>query len=109
MRQANVYCRGILAGVLSKSPINVFHFQYDNEYLKSPRFPPISLSFPKQEIPFESPVLFPFFFGLLSEGDEKAIQCRLLRIDEEDNFTRLLKTCQSETIGGVTIQEIAPA
>lgn len=109
MRQANVYCRGVLAGVLSKSPKSVFQFRYDEEYLSSPKAPAISLSLPKQEIPFESPVLFPFFFGLLSEGDEKAVQCRLLRIDEGDHFTRLLKTCETETIGGVTIKEIAPA
>lgn len=106
MRQANVYCRGILAGVLSQSPTGAFQFRYDDEYLSSPKFPPISLSFPKKETPFESPVLFPFFFGLLSEGDEKAIQCRLLRIDEDDHFTRLLKTCETETIGGVTVKEI---
>jgi HipA-like protein len=67
--------------------------------------PAISLSFPKQGAAFEAAVLFPFFFGLLAEGDNKAIQCRVLRIDEEDHFTRLLKTCVTETIGGVTVRE----
>jgi hypothetical protein len=32
--------------------------------------------------------------------------CRVFRIDEEDHFTRLLKTCTTETIGGVTVREI---
>ena len=88
MRQANVYCRGILAGVLGKDRSG-YHFQYFPEYFRSSECPAISLSFPKQEAAFESSVLFPFFFGLLAEGDNKALQCRLLKIDENDHFTRL--------------------
>jgi HipA-like protein len=108
MRRANVYCRGVLAGVLSKDEAGC-RFQYLPEYLEkdSAEHPAISLSFPKQEAAFVSPVLFPFFFGLLAEGDDKALQCRVLRIDEDDHFTRLLKTCEAETIGGVTVKEVA--
>jgi HipA-like protein len=106
MRRANVYCRGILAGILSKEQASGYRFQYGTEYLNSVRCPPISLSFPKQEAPFDSPVLFPFFFGLLAEGDDKVLQCRALKIDENDHFTRLLKTCETETIGGVTVKEV---
>jgi serine/threonine-protein kinase HipA len=109
MRRANVYCRGVLAGVLSKEQASGYRFQYHLEYLSNSRYPPISLSFPKQEAPFESTVLFPFFFGLLAEGDEKILQCRVLRIDENDHFTRLLKTCGAETIGGVTVKEVVSA
>src|SRR4051794_2904130 len=104
MRRANVYCRGILAGVLGQGHAG-YRFQYVPEYLRSSPCPAISLSFPKQEAAFESAVLFPFFFGLLAEGENKALQCRLLKIDEDDHFTRLLKTCETETIGGGTIQE----
>lgn len=86
-----------------------YRFQYAADYLHNPQQPAISLSLPKQAAPFESPVLFPFFFGLLAEGEEKAIQCRALRIDEDDHFSRLLKTCQTEAIGGVTVTEVAPA
>lgn len=108
MRRANVYCRGVLAGVLSKDGTS-YHFQYLPEYLEkgNPNPPPISLSFPRREAAFESPVLFPFFFGLLAEGDDKALQCRMLKIDEEDHFTRLLRTCGAETIGAVTVKKIA--
>lgn len=110
MRRANVYCRGVLAGVLSKEgATGRCQFVYAPEYLNNPKCPAISLSLPKQVAPFESPVLFPFFFGLLAEGDDKALQCRLLKIDENDHFTRLLKTCQAETIGGVTVEEAASA
>ncbi len=106
MRRANVYCRGVLAGILSKDRAGRYRFQYVPEYLSNPKCPAISLSLPKQEVPFESPALFPFFFGLLAEGDDKALQCRVLKIDENDHFTRLLKTCATETIGGVTVKEV---
>ena len=105
MRRANVYCRDILAGVLSKDQ-GVYRFEYSPEYRSNPEYPAISLSLPKREAPFESPILFPFFFGLLAEGDEKALQCRVLKIDENDHFSRLLKTCETETIGGVTVKEV---
>ena len=108
MRRANVHCRGVLAGVLSKDKAG-YRFQYLPAYLEkdNAEHPAISLSFPRQEAAFVSPVLFPFFFGLLAEGDDKVLQCRMLRIDEEDHFTRLLKTCEAETIGGVTVKEVA--
>jgi serine/threonine-protein kinase HipA len=105
MRRANVYCLGILAGVLTKDDTG-YRFQYDPEYLRDSRYPAISLTFPKRDEAFESTVLFPYFFGLLAEGDNKTIQCRVMRIDERDHFTRLLKTCTTETIGGVTVKEI---
>ena len=107
MRRANVYCRGVLAGVLSEDQAG-YRFQYAPEYLGKggASHPAISLSFPRREAAFASPVLFPFFFGLLAEGDDKALQCRVLRIDEDDHFTRLLRTCEAETIGGVTVQEV---
>jgi HipA-like protein len=105
MRRANVYCRGILAGLLEKGSAG-YRFEYVPEYLRNSACPAIGLSFPKKEAVFESAVLFPFFFGLLAEGENKAIQCRILRIDEEDHFDRLLKTCATETIGGVTVREV---
>jgi len=105
MRRANVYCRNILAGLL-EADHSGFRFRYASEYLRDSKCPAISLSLPKQESAFESNVLFPFFFGLLAEGDNKMVQCRVLRIDENDHFTQLLKTCTTETIGAVTVQEV---
>jgi len=43
---------------------------------------------------------------MLSEGSNKAIQNRLLKIDENDYFSLLLATAMSETIGALTIKEI---
>lgn len=105
MRQADVYSRGTFAGLLSQDGAS-YRFQYAPEYLLNQKCPAIGLSLPKQRAPFESPVLFPFFFGLLAEGENKKLQCRILKIDENDHFTRLLKTCKAETIGGISIREV---
>jgi len=47
-----------------------------------------------------------FFYGMLAEGINKDIQCRLLKIDEEDDFTRLIKTAGEDTIGAITVKEL---
>jgi serine/threonine-protein kinase HipA len=106
VREAKVYCRGILSGILGKDAKG-YRFTYSPEYLRAAQCPAISLTLPKQKSSFHSRVLFPFFFGLLAEGENKGIQCRLLHIDEQDHFARLLKTCTVETIGGITVEEIA--
>lgn len=101
---AEVLYNGKVAGVLRRSA-NQFSFRYSPDYLASD-LPAISLTLPKQEGVFVSPVLFSFFSGLLAEGVAKQIQCRELGIDEEDEMLRLLKTAHSETIGAVTVREI---
>ena len=106
MRRANVYYRDTLSGVLSRDS-GGYVFEYLPGYLGNPALPAISLTLPKREAVFQSPVLFPFFFGLLAEGENKSLQCRLLRIDEKDHFTRLLRTCTTETIGGITVKAIS--
>lgn len=104
-KRAEVYFNGTLVGFLSMTD-NKYYFEYTREYLTNLDNPPISLSLPKREDPYVSDQLFPFFYGLLSEGDNKELQCRLLNIDEDDHFTRLLKTAELDTIGGITVREI---
>jgi serine/threonine-protein kinase HipA len=110
--RAEVVFNGLVAGILehrpSDRPERRFFFQYTEEYLRSEQ-PSISLTFPKQAEAFRSPVLFSFFYGLLAEGVAKQLQCRELAIDENDHFTRLLRTAHSETIGAVTVRELLPA
>jgi serine/threonine-protein kinase HipA len=99
-----VYYNGILAGRLQRDDSG-YVFKYDQDYLADASLPSISLSFPKNRGEFRSPVLFPFFFGLLAEGSNKELQCALLKIDENDDFTRLLKTAGECTIGAITVRE----
>jgi len=39
----------------------------------------------------------------LSEGENRKLQCRVLKIDENDHFGLLLKTASEETIGAVRV------
>jgi serine/threonine-protein kinase HipA len=104
-RAGYVYFNDKLAGKLEKS-IEGYKFTYDNNYLLDKSQPSISISFPKSKNEFKSKDLFSFFFGLLAEGVNKDMQCKTLKIDENDHFTRLLKTAGSNTIGAVTIRGI---
>jgi HipA-like protein len=106
MAKAGVYNNGVLAGTLEKKAPDDYCFTYADEYLADPTHPSISLTLPRTKKEHQSPVLFSFFTGLLAEGINKNIQCRLLKIDEDDDFTRLLKTAGEDTIGAITVQEI---
>ena len=84
--KAEIYFNHVLAGILEKNENN-YIFSYDENYLKS-LHPAISFSFPKHSNLFQSTSLFPFFFGLLSEGINKEIQCKAYQIDEKDEAKR---------------------
>ena len=103
-RTGLVYYNGILAGELVRRDTE-YVFIYDPDYLADSSMPPVALCFPKSRKEYRSPALFPFFHGLLAEGANKQIQCSLLKIDENDSFTRLLKTADETTIGAITVKE----
>jgi len=107
MQRGIVFANNIQAGSIEYSDNGKYIFQYDDAYFRNQNMPGISLTLPKTQKRYESNVLFPFFYGLLAEGANKDIQCRLLKIDEEDDFTRLLKTAGLDTIGAITIKEEA--
>jgi HipA-like protein len=104
--RAGVYNNGILAGLLEKQLNGSYSFEYDVSYLQSDKNPSISLTLPRSIKRHESEKLFAFFFGLLSEGVNKNIQCRLLKIDENDHFGRLLLTAQEDNIGSITVKPL---
>ena len=95
-----------LIGLLSKEDSGEYHFVYDKAFLEDEENFPISVNFPKQKEVFISKYLFSFFSSLLSEGTMKEMQCRAFQIDENDDFSRLLKTATKDTIGSVLIEEI---
>jgi serine/threonine-protein kinase HipA len=105
-RKAEIYNNGVLAGTLEKTDDHEYIFRYDTPYFNDSGRYAISLSLPKTLSEYRSKTLFPFFYGLLSEGVNKQTQCRLLRIDERDHFSLLLNTAHSDTIGSVTVKEI---
>ena len=107
MRQCEVFVHDRKAGVLTENARNSYEFDYDKEYLKSKDAVPVSLTLPLSDKTYYSEVLFPFFFNMLSEGDNRKLQSRMLHIDEDDDFGILLATAQYDTIGAVTVKPVA--
>lgn len=106
MRQCEVYVHSIRAGILTENDNREYVFTYDKSYLLEEKNPPVSLTLPLREEPYHSPYLFPFFFNMLSEGENRQIQSQLLHIDAEDDFGILLATAQYDTIGAVTVKPL---
>ncbi len=106
MQKARVYRNGEEIGLLQKDDAGIYLFQYMLHYLENEDAVSISVHFPLQEEVFRSKTLFSFFFNLLAEGAVKEMQCRELKIDPEDHFTRLIKTTEFNTIGSITLKEI---
>jgi serine/threonine-protein kinase HipA len=103
MNKGTVYYRDVPAGTLVRDAEG-FSFRYDASYLDNSSLPDISATLPKQKEEYRSKVLFPFFYGLLAEGKQKERQCRELRIDENDHFTRLLETSAYGAVGAVYVK-----
>ena len=106
MRVAEVFTNGVLAGTLSETDDGKYIFQYDDAYLLDGNNRAISLSFPKRKEAYVADELFPFFFNMLSEGANKALQCMTLKIDENDAFGLLLATAGNDTIGAITVKKL---
>ncbi len=102
-RQADVFYRNRLAGRLTELPEGGYRFVYDQEYLRDGE--PISLTLPLQAEPFESQTLFPFFAGLVPEGWYLHIVSPTIKVDEQDTFGLLIKTC-GDCIGVVSAREV---
>ena len=105
MRQCEVYVHDIKAGVLTEDE-NGYSFTYDKTYLQGKNNPPVSLTLPLRGEVYYSENLFPFFFNMLSEGENREVQSRLLHISPEDDFGILLATARHDTIGAVTVKPI---
>lgn len=106
MRKANVYRNGKLIGKLTQFSIKDYEFRYDDNWFSNKDLPAISLTMPKRQQVYKSEYLFPFFFNMLSEGVNRQLQLRYLKIDEIDYFGLLLATSQTDTIGAITVSEI---
>ncbi len=99
-----VYNNNVQVGFIEKDELDNYIFKYDDAYFANTNNAPISLTLPKTKQIYTSKKLFSFFAGLLSEGINKDIQCQLYKIDEQDNFTRLLLTTREDTIGAITVK-----
>ena len=101
MRQAEIYRKGMLAGILSEDG-GEYRFCYDKAYMEQNEGLPISLTLPLQEDSFVSPVLFPFFDGLIPEGWLLDVAIRNTDISILDRMSLLLLCCK-DCIGSVSV------
>lgn len=101
MRQAQIYRKNILAGLLTEEG-GEYIFRYDSDYLTSPKSAAISLTLPLQQEAYTSPVLFPFFDGLIPEGWLLDVALRNTDISVLDRMSLLLLCCK-ECIGSVSV------
>ena len=109
MRQAAVYINKVFAGVLTQTDDRKYIFRYDDSYFAQPATRSISLTLSKEQQEYRSDILFPFFFHMLSEGSNRAVQSRLLHIDPDDHFGIMLATAGTDTIGAITVKPIQDA
>ena len=109
MRKCKVYINGNLAGLLTEIDCpKGYQFKYDEQYLSNSSNPPVCLAMPLREEVYSSKYLFPYFFNMLSEGENRIIQSSLLHIDVNDDFGILLATAQYDTVGAVTVSPVIP-
>ena len=101
MRQAEIYRKEKLAGILTEDG-GEYRFCYNETYLAREDAQPISLTLPLQTEAFVSPVLFPFFDGLIPEGWLLDVALRNTDISILDRMSLLLLCCK-ECIGSVSV------
>ena len=101
MRQAQIYRKNELAGLLTEDG-GEYTFCYDARYLASPSAVAITLTMPLQAEPYKSPVLFPFFDGLIPEGWLLDVALRNTDISVLDRMSLLLFCCK-DCIGSVSV------
>ena len=106
MPRLAVNINGIYAGYLEQKGPRDYEFRYDEAYRTDASLPAVSLNMPKSQAVYQSDRLFPVFANMLSEGYNRRLQSRTLRIDENNDFALLAATAQYDTIGAITVKPI---
>ena len=101
MKTALIQYKRKIAGFLKETDEG-YEFSYDSAYLSDAEAKPVSLTLPLTDKPYKSPVLFPFFDGLIPEGWLLDVALRNTDISELDRFSLLLLCCK-DCIGAVSV------
>lgn len=104
MKQAKIYYKNILAGVLTEGD-DGYEFYYLPEYLASNKAKPVTLTMPLRKEVYKSNVLFPFFDGLIPEGWLLDVALRNTDISMLDRMSLLLLCCK-DCIGAVSVEPV---
>jgi HipA-like protein len=106
MRKAAVYRNGEWAGTLTEVSRSRCVFRCEDDWFHDATKPAVSLTLPKTRQEYQSPVLFPCFSNLASEGANRNLQSVYWKIDEEDSLGFLLATAGDDTPGALTIKPL---
>jgi len=101
MKKAKIYMHDTWAGTLIEDDEG-FHYTYEKDYLSQSNSEPISLTFPLKAFTYSSPILFPFFDGLIPEGWLLAIAEKNWKLNVRDRMSILLVSCK-DCIGAVSV------
>ena len=103
-RKGEVYFNNIICGYIIENDEG-FKFYYLKEWLDNPHSQPISLTMPLTRESYFSPVLFPFFDGLIPEGWLLEVALTKWNLNRNDRMGLLLTVCE-DSIGAVSVKEV---
>ncbi len=105
MRQAEIYYKDLLAGVLTETDGGEYTFLYEPNY--ATKYPKqfITFTMPVTDKPYTDKRLFPFFEGLIPEGWLLEIATKNWKLNPNDRMGLLLACCQN-CIGAVSVKPI---
>lgn len=102
MRQANIYYKDTVAGLLTETDDGTYTFQYLPEYVKAYPGRFITFTMPVTKKVYTDKRLFPFFEGLIPEGWLLDIASTSWKINRNDRMGLLLACCHN-CIGAVSV------
>ena len=105
MRQANIFYKTILAGILTETNDGEYVFKYDYSFIKQDRKYFITLTMPGSSTEYADKRLFPFFEGLIPEGWLLDVAVKNWKLNPNDRMGLLLSCCQN-CIGAVSVVPI---
>jgi len=105
MRQATIYYKELIAGILTETDEGDYIFQYNKEYSVEHPNKFLTFDMPVRDRPYRDKRLFPFFEGLIPEGWLLDIASKNWKINPNDRMGLLLACCQN-CIGAVSVQPI---
>jgi serine/threonine-protein kinase HipA len=105
MRSAEIFCKDILAGVLTEDDHGQYTFQYNEDYILKYPDQFISFSFPVRKLPYVSNRLFPVFDGLIPEGWLLNIAVNTWKLSPNDRMGLLMACCR-DCVGALSVKPI---
>lgn len=105
MRQAAIFYKDILAGILTETDDGEYTFTYKEDFILNRPNDCISLIMPVSSKTYTDKRLFPFFEGLIPEGWLLDIASKNWKINPNDRMGLLLACCHN-CIGAVSVQPI---